>query len=60
MTVKNPRERCLAMLEAQRIARDTWLNAANDAERTLLENVLVVIREYLRQHCKEYKIPYQD
>ena len=30
------------MLEAQRIARDTWLNAANDAERTLLENVLVV------------------
>ena len=58
--MKNPRERCLAMLEAQRIARDTWLNAANDAERTLLENVLVVIREYLRQHCKEYKLPSPD
>ena len=58
--MKNPRERCLAMLEAQRIARETWLNAANDAERTLLENVLVTIREYLRAHCKEHKIPYQD
>ena len=58
--MKNPRERCLAMFEAQRIARETWASAANDAERTLLENVLVVIREYLRQHCKEHKIPYHD
>lgn len=56
----NPRERCLAMLEAQRITRETWASAANDAERILLENVLVTIRGYLRQHCEEHKIPYHD
>ena len=55
----NPRDRCLAMLEAQRITREVWAVAAHDAERMLLENVLVTMRAYLRAHCAEHKLPFE-
>lgn len=57
--MKTPRERCLALLEIQRIGREVWLDAANDQERILLENMLVCVREYLRVHCKAAGLPWE-
>lgn len=52
-----PIDRCTHALEAQRTMRTIWPHATNDAERALIENVLVTLREYLRAHCQEHNIP---
>lgn len=55
----SPRDRCLAAMEAQRILRQVWAAAASDHERMLLENILVTLRAYLRELCKDHNIPFE-
>lgn len=55
----NPKDRCLAALEAQRIMREMWSHAGHEHERMLIENVLVTMRAYLVAHCKEHHLPLQ-
>lgn len=55
----NPRERCLALLEAKRVLREIWMSTDVDYERRLIEGALVSLTYAARALCTRHGLPWE-
>ena len=53
----NPRDMCIALLEARRILADVWIHAPSDYDREEIETALIPIRSLIKRLCKDHGLP---